>query len=156
LPKQRRDEQRSAPACAVVRRPKGFRLSPEHWGALRPDHAHMHLHKNSSWHEGRFPGVPVAVHGTTLSAGALDFSTARLWPWRIGVRPARTHTRIPQQGKTYNTMAGTQRREMRRRVAARVAALRRGHVLDALGCAQPRRAHAFIYKGSSRHTGEHW
>jgi hypothetical protein len=143
------------PASAVVRRPKGSRLGPERWGALQPDHAHTHLHKRNSRHEGRQAGMQVAAHGTTLSAGALDFTMVRSWPWCVGVRPSRTHARIHLQRESYNAKAETQRRGTCRRVAARLAASRLGHDLEALGCAQPCRAHAFICKGSSRHTGEH-
>jgi hypothetical protein len=54
----------------------------------------------SPWHEGRLPELPVAAHGATPGAGALDFTTAWSWPRRAGVRPARTHarTRVRLQG----------------------------------------------------------
>jgi hypothetical protein len=54
----------------------------------------------------------------------------------LGCGRATTHTCIHLQRKTHGAKAGTQRRETRRRVAARLATPRRGQNLEALGCAQ--------------------
>jgi hypothetical protein len=42
--------------------------------------------------------MPVAAHGTTPSASALDFTTARSWPRRVKVRTATLRARIQLQG----------------------------------------------------------
>jgi hypothetical protein len=53
-PRQRRDDQSSAPASAVAWRPKGSRPGPGCWGALQPDHAHTFLQRREiAWREGR-------------------------------------------------------------------------------------------------------
>jgi hypothetical protein len=63
-------------------------------GCGRPELTRAYnLQKQIPWHEGRLSGMPVAAHGTTPSASALGFTTARSWPRRGGVRPVRTHAR---------------------------------------------------------------
>jgi hypothetical protein len=49
--------------------------------------------------DGRLPENPVAAHDATSRADALGNSTARSWPRRAGVRPARAHADIHKQKK---------------------------------------------------------
>jgi hypothetical protein len=78
--------------------------------------------EENSRREGRLPKIPDAEHGATQVAGALNFTTARSWPRRAGVRPARTHTRtrVRLHGTTHHSddRGTTPARHMSRRRAA--------------------------------------
>jgi hypothetical protein len=131
------------------------RLGTKRWGALRPNQASTHLRKRiTARRPVPWSGSRCARHDTGCQHAGLCQRRGR-GQGVLGCGQPELARAFILQRKSYGVKANTQQRGTRLQDAARKDPSRRGYVLRALGCTQPRRAHTITCTDLTRPSGEH-